>query len=439
MAFATTIELVNNKELNQMINKLASELFDEISKIPVINSHSHLSSEKSRLSQNVDALVFFQHAYPAADLVAAGMPADAKNKALTPGLPLAERWEIFEPYWKSIRLTGYSQCITESFRDLLGFSKLTAETVGPISEAIRQNSQPGFYKEILREKCNITISLMNMDDLADVDRELFIPLPRLNRFSMLNSRGDIEAIERDYNVNIGSLEEHIEVIRRTCEKWQQTKVAGIKLSQSYRRRMDFKERKSSDAEKIFGAMLAGNYAGFDSEEGRLLGDYLVFECCQAASDVDLAIQFHIGMRAGNYGSLEGSTPAPMAELLKAFPDARFDFSHSGYPYLREGAVLAKTFTNVYLDMSWIHIISPIGCRYALKEWLRMVPYNKIIAFGDDLQYVETVYGHLKIARQNVAIVLAEMIQEGFISESIAIDVAKAIFHDNPARVYRFSL
>jgi hypothetical protein len=43
-----------------------------------------------------------------------------------------------------------------------------------------------------------------------------------------------------------------------------------------------------------------------------------------------------------------------------------------------------------------------------------------------------------MARQNVAIVLAEMIQEGFISESIAIDVARALFHDNPAQVYRLS-
>ena len=155
-----------------------------------------------------------------------------------------------------------------------------------------------------------------------------------------------------------------------------------------------------------------------------------------ASEADLAIQFHLGMGAGNWRSLEGASPAPIVDLLNAFRNARFDFSHSGYPYLREGAVLAKTFPNVYLDMSWIHIISPIGSRYALKEWLRMVPYNKIIGFGDDLQFVETVYGHLKIARQNVAIVLAEMIQDGLISESIALDVAKAIFYDNPSWLYR---
>jgi len=139
-----------------ILGKLAIELFDEISKIPCINSHSHLIPEEARLLQDVDALAFFQHAYPAADLVAAGMPAEAKDKALVPGLPLAELWQIFEPYWDSIRLTGYSQCIIESFSDLFGFPELTGETVGAISEAIRWHSKLGFYKEILKNKSNIT-------------------------------------------------------------------------------------------------------------------------------------------------------------------------------------------------------------------------------------------------------------------------------------------
>ena len=101
-------------------------------------------------------------------------------------------------------------------------------------------------------------------------------------------------------------------------------------------------------------------------------------------------------------------------------------------------MLGKTFSNVYLNMSWIHIISPIASRMDLREWLRMVPYNKIIAFGDDLQHVETVYGHIKMACQNFAIALAEMIEEGVISDSVACDVAQAAFHDNLAKIYGLS-
>jgi predicted TIM-barrel fold metal-dependent hydrolase len=274
-----------------------------------------------------------------------------------------------------------------------------------------------------------------MDDLIDVDRSLFLPMPRLNRFSMVASLDEVHTLERDYGVHIDSLADHVAAIRSACAGWAQAGVAGVKLSQSYRRRMDFLPRQEGDVRPVFEALLRDEPPGLDSPAGRALEDYLVFECCRAASELGLTIQFHIGLRAGNWGGLEGASPAPMVALLQAFPQARFDFSHSGYPYLREGAVLAKTFPNVYLNLSWIHIVSPVGVRSALKEWLRMVPYNKIIGYGDDVYYPEIVYGHLKMARQNVAVVLAEMMEEGTIDKGSALDVARALFYDNPKALY----
>ncbi len=417
------------------MSPLAREFYAELVRMPCINSHSHLLSEAERLRREVDALVFFGHPYPLADLRSAGMSEAEARRALEPGLPLAERWRIWEPYWRAVRFTGYSQSILEAFRDLFGVSEFTAETVGPLSEAIRAQATPGFYRTILHDRCRIETTVMQMDDLVDVDRELFIPMPRLNRLSMVDSLDKLRGIERDHGASIGSLAEHVRVIQSTCDRWKDLGVAGIKLSQSYHRRMDFAERDLHDAQQVFGKLLAGEHPGLHTPEGRLLEDYLVFECCRAASEADLTIQFHLGLRAGNWGGLEGSTPAPMVALLRAFPEARFDLSHSGYPYLREGGVLAKTFPNVYLNLSWIHIVSPVGVRSALSEWLQMVPYNKIIGFGDDVYYPEIVYGHLKIARQNVAIVLARAIEEGVCTEEGALDVARAIFYDNPKRLY----
>ena len=92
-----------------MAYALAAELFAEICKIPCVNSHSHLLPERVRLRQTVDALTFLGETYPRADLLAAGMPLAALDKALDPDLPMQERWRVIEPYWKVIRLTGYAQ------------------------------------------------------------------------------------------------------------------------------------------------------------------------------------------------------------------------------------------------------------------------------------------------------------------------------------------
>ncbi len=421
------------------MSPLRSELFDEIRKIPCINSHSHMMPEAAYLKLEPDILKYFEHAYPVADLRCAGMSEEQIEQALQPGLPLAQRWEIFSEFWKSIRLTGYSQAIVEGVRDLLGFDGLSAGTIEPINEALRQRAQPGLYTDVLKRRSNIERSVVNMNDLVEVDREFFLPLPRLNRFSMLNSAADIHGIEKDYDATVSDLPGLVDLIARTCQSWAQAEAAGVKLSQSYHRRMDFQRRDPAEAAAIFDRFMRDDYDGLNSPQGALLEDYLVFECCRAASEVGLAVQFHQGMRASSFVGMEGCSPAPLTELMSTFREARFDLSHAGYPYLREGAVLGKTFPNVYLNMSWIHIISPIGARADLREWLRMVPCNKIIAFGDDLQHLEAVYGHLKMARWNFAHVLAEMIEEGSLSESVALDVARAAFRDNPAKLYNCAL
>jgi len=439
---------------------LAGQLYEAIAAAPCINSHSHLPQEVDRLADVPDALGFLGQHYPAADLYAAGMPetdielacgarfpeslgegesgaAGSASSVSAAGdrLPLLSRWKLVAPYWPYVRLTGYARSILIGFRDLLGFDDLSEETVGPITHAVRDHSRPGYYSRILRERGNIRVSVAQMVDLVEVDRELFVPMPRLNRFSMIERRSQIDAIESDYGFRIRSLGDLMEGIRAVCERWSRAGVAGVKLSQSYFRRMDFHSRDRSDAEDVLKRILRGEQVAVSSGAGRALGDYLVFACCRIASELDLTVQFHLGLRAGVRRSLEGCSPAPMAELFAAFPEARFDLSHAGFPYLHESGVLAKAWRNVYLNMDWIQAVSPETSRRVLKEWLRMVPYNKLIAFGDDVTHVETAYGALVLARENVAVVLAELIAEGTLTESQALDVARAVFHDNPARLY----
>ena len=63
--------------------------------------------------------------------------------------------------------------------------------------------------------------------------------------------------------------------------------------------------------------------------------------------------------------------------------------------------------------------------------------NKIIAFGGDYRVaVHKAYGHLVLAREVVASVLAKRIDADDFDREYAIHLAKLWFHDNPARIYR---
>ena len=62
-------------------------------------------------------------------------------------------------------------------------------------------------------------------------------------------------------------------------------------------------------------------------------------------------------------------------------------------------MLAKCFANVFIDFSWMHIVSPEVCRRALNEYLETIPFNKILGFGGDFIYAELTYAHAKMAQK----------------------------------------
>ena len=120
------------------------------------------------------------------------------------------------------------------------------------------------------------------------------------------------------------------------------------------------------------------------------------------------------------------------------PDVRFDIYHAGMPYVRETAIIGKNFANAWLNLCWSHIISPRMTVSALDEWIDLVPANKIIAFGGDYgtTCVECIYGHLVIARENLARVLGCRVEEGLITFDQALSLAEDWFYNVPDELYK---
>src|SRR6185436_15646083 len=133
---------------------------------------------------------------------------------------------------------------------------------------------------------------------------------------------------------------------------------------------------------------------------------------------------------GNF--IANSNPTRLTNLFFLYPRVQFDLFHISYPYQGELSVLAKTFPNVHADFCWAHIISPSVSRRTLHEFLETVPYNKIFGFGGDYRYPELSYAHGQMARDNITRVLAEKTAEGFCSEEEALEIGRAVLHDNPA-------
>ena len=67
----------------------------------------------------------------------------------------------------------------------------------------------------------------------------------------------------------------------------------------------------------------------------------------------------------------------------------------------------------------------------MVEWIDSVPLSKISAFGGDYSFVDAVYGHQQLARENVSQALAVKVDEGLFDVDRACEIARLWFYDNP--------
>jgi len=149
----------------------------------------------------------------------------------------------------------------------------------------------------------------------------------------------------------------------------------------------------------------------------------------------IPVQIHTGLQEGIWGRLTDSNPSLLIDIFREYRHVKFDVFHAGYPYSRELGAIAKQFPNVYLDLCWTHAISPEGARRILSEWLDLLPSSKILAFGGDYVFVEGAYGHSRIARYNVAKVLAEKVEDRDFKLEEAIKIARRILRENAKRLF----
>jgi predicted TIM-barrel fold metal-dependent hydrolase len=145
----------------------------------------------------------------------------------------------------------------------------------------------------------------------------------------------------------------------------------------------------------------------------------------------------VAVHAGVWGDFRRMDPKNFIPEIERHPSLRIDLFHLGMPMVRDAVMVGKNFPNVSLNLCWSHVVSQRMARHGLDEALDLVPINKIIAFGADYRVVvEKAVGHLIMARENVAAVLAGRVEDGEMDEATAVGIARRWFYDNPKRIYR---
>ena len=403
-------------------NNYYEELMEYGSALPIIDSHEHIPRYEGERKVGEDVikeiLAFY---YIRSDLIMAGMPLKLLDKYVCDvSRPLLERWNILEPYWKLTSHTGYARVIKLFAKDLYGIDHIGRDTIEKLNEAYCKANKPGHFREILKEKCNIeycVVDRFEMDNDKE-DRSYYRGVYRPDIFISPKSKNQIEEAGNDVGMVVENLDDWLRVCETSIDKAIEKGVVGLKTVFAYYRPLLFDVASKQDAQEYFEWI----YQEKNTEETvhiteslqKVFENYMMHYVMKLANERKMVFQFHTGILAGSGEGhiLYNSDPSLLCNLFKEYRNVKFDLLHMGFPYEHTLTALAKMFPNVYLNMSWAHIISSTACINILNEWLDSVPANKIIVFGGDHEYIDPIYGHVLLAKMHVCKALVQKIEEG---------------------------
>jgi hypothetical protein len=230
------------------------------------------------------------------------------------------------------------------------------------------------------------------------------------------------------------------VRRMMTDNQQKHAGVAIKFEAAYFRTLYFTDPPRERAEAIYNKYRAGGVPA--PGEYREFQDYIFRVMVDQAGKLHLPMHFHSCVGIGDYFSLRNGNVLNLENVVRdpRYKNVTFVLVHGGWPYEREAALLTAV-KNVYLDTSFqSEMLYPSQFKDVLKQLLTLYPDKMMYGsdafpFNDALGAEESMWLAARTTRTGLAAALAELVDEGAVSETKAMELARNYLHDNAARLY----
>ena len=149
---------------------------------------------------------------------------------------------------------------------------------------------------------------------------------------------------------------------------------------------------------------------------------------------DIVLHFSLGAEPLPYETasrLSQRTIAQLAEMIGRHPRLRFQCFLASRHANQSLCTLARELPNLSLAGFWWHNFFPDTIRQVISERLDMLPANKQIGFFSDAYSAEWSYAKAVLVRKQLALVLADRVEQGQFTCDEALTVARQILYDSP--------
>lgn len=338
-------------------------------------------------------------------------------------------------YLKKVGYKSYFVWLQKSIQQIYNLNeKITVDNwdiiSGKVCEAYKSN---GHNIELLKDKCHYEKIILDAfwDPGSNNNHpELFTPTFRINMFLFGYSK---EAKDHNgnnplklYNTDINDIDEYIAFTKSTIARKKDEGCVALKSALAYDRGLDFTEVSKDRAQKAFGRT---GYVVTD-EDIKAFQDYVFFEICKIAAELDIPLQCHTGL-----GILKKTNAMQMQELIAKNPKTKFVLFHGSYPWTSDIGALFHTYRNVYPDLCWLPLISMTVSEKLLHELIE-VGLSDRVCWGCDTWTAEESYGALLAMRRVLATVLSDKVDNGYISLEDARVIIDNILYNNAKKLYK---
>lgn len=411
-----------------------------LDRIPIISTHDHFDGETPRIN---DPVKFLLSNYYSADYKVAlrGM----RNR------PTGSRSEVFRQVYAKSRFTSYAKCIETVLRDIYGLdASMSDENLAKLGQMLEAKGDD-YYDQII-EKCRIKASIVNLkagayDVTPFTDLIAGKKLPKAGCYYVIPISPYCEVANYDEiilrSAGLGRtpvcLDDYLEAIDLFVDKCVKAGAIGFKDMTSYRRTIAYQNVTYAAAESVFNHMISRPRDSFANEERAVLCDYLANHFFKLAARYDLPVQIHTGHMAGMYNDIRKANAIHLLDTLELHKDTRFDIFHANWPYMDDVLFIGKNYPNAVLNLCWTQAVDPVFSIEFIKRAIMTMPHAQIFAFGADTRQPEWIYAFLKIAKDNTAQALAELVESNWMTVDEACGVALDMFYNNPNEFYGLGL
>jgi len=440
----------NDKQLiKTYVSDKDTPLWKYIESLPVIDTHEHFGNEDDYLGIQVDIFNLLVP-YIVDNLESAGI--SLKEMALMKDgqASFKDRWSIFNKYYSSIQSTTYVLALQTSLEEQYRFKNFGLEECERVSKLLTKDFAVKGFMQKFMDKNKIESILTYLGPSMDAVRKSFgenniTLVPTVNNICVKDAKS-LEEIAKMTETPIHNLDDILAGIDKLFKAYYDAGIKNIKFGSAYNREINYKPRTLAEAEASFKQIMATPFDYSDEVPGKHyvfhlsdyhipLDDYLGIYMIKQAEKYNINAIFHVGIFAWNYNSAKNNHSSSLEWLIRNFPKVNFVILHSGYPLFDEAILLAKYYPNVYLNMTWDHIIERGKSIEVMKSYIEMLPTNKIHLFGGDYLFPQQIIGNMIFTKENLYIALSELIEKGVLIENQAKKIAYDWLYGNPKAFY----